>query len=141
MESAKLRVLIVLAPACLIHHWYAPYVPVRLRAYAHYPSLIRACAPMRLTRLRAFTLTNKCFMRLSLSCVVVSIARYGLRLKSLRKATSPDYVPLKVIKFSSNVIDSYLYNIRIKDLEKSKYSEEPKTALVRPIFKKNESNK
>ena len=29
----------------------------------------------------------------------------------------------------------------IKDLEKNKYSEEPKTALVRPIFKKNERNK
>ena len=29
----------------------------------------------------------------------------------------------------------------IKDLEKKKYSEEPKTALVRPIFKKNEWNK
>ena len=29
----------------------------------------------------------------------------------------------------------------IKDLEKNKYSEEPKTALARPIFKKNERNK
>ena len=29
----------------------------------------------------------------------------------------------------------------IKDLEKNKYPEEPKTALVRPIFKKNERNK
>ena len=33
-----------------------------------------------------------------------------------------------------------LYNI-IKDQEKNKYSEEPKTALVRPIFTKNERNK
>ena len=29
----------------------------------------------------------------------------------------------------------------MKDLEKNKYSEEPKTALVRPIFQKNERNK
>ena len=33
------------------------------------------------------------------------------------------------------------YNIIIKDLEKNNHSEEPKTALVRPIFKKNERNK
>ena len=50
-------------------------------------------------------------------------------------------MPLKVMKFALNVIDSHLYNIIIKDLEKSKYSEEPKTALVRPIFKKNDRNK
>ena len=29
----------------------------------------------------------------------------------------------------------------IKDLEKNKYSEKTKTALVRPIFKKNERKK
>ena len=76
-----------------------------------------------------------------MSYVVVSIIRYGLRLKNPREATGPDFIPLKVIKFASNVIDSYLYNIIIKDLEKNKYLEEPKTALVRPIFKKNETNK
>ena len=51
-------------------------------------------------------------------------------LKKHRKATGLDFTSLKVIKFASNVIDSHLYNIVIKDLEKSKYSEEPKTALV-----------
>ena len=35
----------------------------------------------------------------------------------------------------------HLYNVIIKDLETNKYSEEPKTALVRLIFKKNERNK
>ena len=45
------------------------------------------------------------------------------------------------MKFALNVIDSHLYNIIIKDLEKSKYTEEPKIALVRPIFKKNDRNK
>ena len=81
-----------------------------LRAYAPYPSLIRACAPL---------LTNKRLTRLFLSCVVVSIVRYGLRLKNPRKATGPDFIHLKVIKFASNVIDSHLYNIIIKDLEKT----------------------
>ena len=49
-------------------------------------------------------------------------------------------MPLKVIKFASSVINSHLYNI-IKVLEKNKYSEELKAALVRPIFKKNERSK
>ena len=92
-------------------------------------------------RLRAFTLTNKRLTRLFLSYFVVSIVKYCLRLKNPRKATGPDFIPLKVIKFASNVIDSHLYNIIMKDLEKNKYSEEPKTALVRSIFKKNERNK
>ena len=67
----------------------------------------------------------------------------SLIIKSLnpRKATGPDCIPLKVIKFASNVIDPHLCNIKIKDLEKSKYSKEPKTALVRSVFKKNEKNK
>ena len=69
-------------------------------------------------------------------CVVVSIVKYGLRLKNPRIGTGPDFIPLKVIKFASNVSDSHLYSI-IKDLEKNKYLEEPKTALVRPIFKKD----
>ena len=106
------------------------------------------CAPtrlihtdMHLTCLRAFTLTNKRLTRLSLSCDVVLIVKYCLRLKNRRKATGPDFFPLKVIKFASNVIDSQLYNIIKKDLEKNKYSEEPKTALLRPIFKENERNK
>ena len=64
-----------------------------------------------------------------------------LRLKSPRKSTAPDFIPLKVIKFYSNVIDSHLYNIIIKDLEKTKYSEEPTAAWVRPIFNVNEKNK
>ena len=67
-------------------------------------------------------------MRIFLSCVVASIVRYGLRLKKPRKATGADFIPLKVFKFTSNVIDPHLYNIIIKDLEKGKYSEEPKTA-------------
>ena len=35
-----------------------------------------------------------------LSCFVVSIVRYGLKLKNPRKATGQDFIPLKVIKFA-----------------------------------------
>ena len=89
---------------------------LRLRAYTPYPSIIRDCAPL---------LTNKRLTCLFLSCVVVSIVRYTFRLKNPRKATGPDFIPLKFIKFASNVIDSHLYDIIIKDLNKNKYSEEP----------------
>ena len=132
--------MLALTHMCLTHHWYAP---VRLRAYAPYPSLIRACAPTHLTYLHAFTLTNKRLTRFFsfVLCYVVSIVRYGFRLKKPRKATGPDFILLKVIKFASDVINSQLYNFIKRELEKSKSSEEPKTALVRPIFKKNERNK
>ena len=64
-------------------------------------------------------------------------------IKSLdpKKATGPDGIPIKIIKHALNIIDSPFCNIIKKDLRKNKYSEEPKTALVRPIFKKNERNK
>ena len=67
----------------------------------------------------------------------------SLIIKSLnpKKATGPDGIPIKAIKYASNAIDSHLSNIIAKDLEINKYSEEPKTALVRPIFLKNERNK
>ena len=84
------------APTRFTHYWYTP---------------------ARLTRMRAFTLTNKRLTHLFLSCVV-SVVKYGLRLKNPRKATGPDFIPLKVIKFASNVIDPHLYSIIIKDLEK-----------------------
>ena len=56
-----------------------------------------------------------------------------------RKATGLNAIPLKLIKFTSNVIDSHQCNI-IKDLENNKYSKEPKTALVTTIIKKNQRN-
>ena len=70
-------------------------------------------------------------------------ADISLLIKSLnpKKATGPDGIPIKAIKYASNAIDSHLSNIIAKDLEINKYSEEPKTALVRSIFKKNERNK
>ena len=47
---------------------------------------------------------------------------------------------LKVIDFASNIIDPYLCDIVVKDSEKNKYSEDPKAALMRPIFKRYERN-
>ena len=66
----------------------------------------------------------------------------SVKFSSVTHRGEPYFVSLlKVIRFALNVIESHLYNIVIKDLEKNKYSEEPKTALVRPIFKKNERSK
>ena len=112
----------------------APYPSVidALNTCSPYPSFIRAC-----TLLLSLTSALRAIFVL---CCVVSIVSYGLKLKNPRKATSPKFIPLKVIKFASNIIGSQLYNI-IKDLEKNKYLVQPKTALVRPIFKKNDRNK
>ena len=49
--------------------------------------------------------------------------RYDLRLKNPRKATDLDLIPAKFIKFASNIIDSHLYTIVIKDLEENKKSQ------------------
>ena len=91
--------------------------------------------PARLTLRCTFTLTNRRNTRIFfVLCCVVSIVWHGLILIP-RKATGADFILLKVI-------DSHLYsNFMIKDLEKSKYSGEPKTASVRAIFKKNERKK
>ena len=100
---------------------------MRLRAYTPYAP---ACLYSPISTLRVF------FGLVLLLQLLLQL--HGLRLKNPRKATGPDFITLKVIKFALNVIDSHLYNIIIKDLEKNKYLEEPKTALVRPTFKKNE---
>ena len=64
-------------------------------------------------------------------------------IKSLNpnKATCPDHIPLKIIKTAANVIDSHLAHIINKDLKENKFSENAKTALVRPIYKKDERGK
>ena len=64
-------------------------------------------------------------------------------IKSLnpQKATGPDGIPIKVIMSSNNVTDSHITNIINQDLNIDKYSEEAKTALVRPLFKKDDRNK
>ena len=60
-------------------------------------------------------------------------------IKSLNsnKATDPDRMPLKIIKTAANVTDSHLAYIINKDLKENKFSENAKTVLVGPIYKKD----
>ena len=60
-------------------------------------------------------------------------------IKSLNpnKATGPDRITLKIIKTDAKVIDSHLAHIINKDLKENKFSENFKTALVGPIYKKD----
>ena len=74
---------------------------------------------MCLARLHAYALMYLTF--LFLSCIVVSIVMYTLRLKNPRKATGPDFIHLRFIKFASNVIDSHFHNIIMKNLETGEY--------------------
>ena len=125
--------------------WYldpesAKVCALRSLAPAHFtcPSLIRTLRALLAinTSLRAFTLPNKRFVRLFfiLYCVV-SIVRYdGLRLKNTRKATWPDFIPLKFIKFASNAVDSHLYNIITKDLEKEQVLKRAKNSISKTHF-------
>ena len=64
-------------------------------------------------------------------------------IKSLnpRKATGPDGIPAKVLKIARNVINSHLTNIINRDIKENKFSEDAKTALVRPLYKKNDRDK
>ena len=61
-----------------------------------------------------------------------------IRKLNSNKATGPDRIPIKVIKASANIIDSHLTYIINKDRKINKYSEGAKTALVRPIYKKDD---
>ena len=54
------------------------------------------------------------------------------------KAICPDYIPLKKIK---NVTDSHLACVINKNVQENKFSENGKTALVRPILKKDDWDK
>ena len=59
-------------------------------------------------------------------------------IKSLNtnKAKVPDGISLKFVKISADIIDSYIASIINKDISNKKFSENSKTATVRPIFKK-----
>ena len=61
-------------------------------------------------------------------------------IKSLtpRKATGPDGILVKILKIARNVIDSHLTSIINRDIKENKFSEDAKTALVRPLHKKND---
>ena len=56
----------------------------------------------------------------------------------ITKATGPDSIPPKLVKLSSNIIDSHLCNIINQDIENANFSDGAKVASVRPIFKKKE---
>ena len=58
-----------------------------------------------------------------------------------RKATGPNGIPVKILKIARNVIDSHLTNIINRDIEENKFSEDAKTALVRPLYKKKDRDK
>ena len=58
-----------------------------------------------------------------------------------KKASGPDKIPLKIIKSCANTIDSHITNIINQDIERNRYSEEAKSALVRPIYKKDDRSK
>ena len=53
-----------------------------------------------------------------------------------QQPTGPDGIPLKILKLSADVIDKQLTNIINTDLESSCFSENAKTASVKPIQKK-----
>ena len=64
-------------------------------------------------------------------------------IKSLnpRKTTVPDGISVKIFKFARNVIDSHLTNIINRNMKGNKFSEDAKTDLVRPLYKKNDRDK
>ena len=51
-----------------------------------------------------------------------------------KKETGPDKIPPKIVKLSVNNIDSHLANIINSDLLKDWFSEDTKTASVRPRY-------
>ena len=55
--------------------------------------------------------------------------------------TGPDGVPVNILKIARNFIDSHLTNILNRDIKENKFSEDAKTALVRPLSKKNDRDK
>ena len=57
------------------------------------------------------------------------------------KATGPDHIPFKIINTAANVIDSHLAHIINKDLKENKSSENARTALAKPIYKKDDRGK
>ena len=64
-------------------------------------------------------------------------------IKSLNpnKATGPGSIPLNIIKTAANATDFHLAYIKNKDLMENNFSGNAKTALVRPIYKKEDRDK
>ena len=53
---------------------------------------------------------------------------------SLRKAADPDCISLKLIKFTSNIIDSHICNTIIKDLEEKQVLRRAKNSFSKTHF-------
>ena len=52
---------------------------------------------------------------------------------NINKAKGPDGISAKFVKTSGNIIDCHIANIINKDISNNKFSENAKTATVRPI--------
>ena len=63
--------------------------------------------------------------------------KHTIKSLTFEETTDPDCILAKVIKTAANIIDSFLVNTISKDLQDTKFSENPKTALTRPIYRKN----
>ena len=58
-----------------------------------------------------------------------------------QKATGPDKIPPKIVKLSADIVDSHFTNLIIDDIERDSYSDNGKTASVRPLYKKKDRQK
>ena len=58
-----------------------------------------------------------------------------------KKVTGPDKISRKIVRLSINIVDPHLTSIVNSDLQKDSFSENAKTASVRPFFKKKECEK
>ena len=65
---------------------------------------------------------------------------YNQIIKSLNinKAKGSDGISAKFVKISDDIIDCHIANIINKNISNKKFSENAKTATVRPIFKKGD---
>ena len=95
---------------------------------------------------KLFSIVNPYFEQLKLldkglQCSTTEDVNKTIRSLNPNKGTGPDRIPLKIIKTAANVIESHLVHIINKDLKESEFSENAKTALVKPIYKKDDRGK
>ena len=64
-----------------------------------------------------------------------------IRSLDTKKATGPDRIPIKIIKLAVNLVDSHMANIINSDIERNRYSDEAKKAIIVPLYKKDDRNK
>ena len=57
---------------------------------------------------------------------------------NINQEKGPDGISAKFAKISADIIDCHIANIINKDISNNKFSENGKTATVRPIFKKGD---